>query len=70
MCYEKVEKECWYDKFENPEQYVEAKLHMLRYNMYIEPTKEELEHLRTLKTECAIDNAVHSIIDRHWSKYT
>ena len=66
MAYEKIEKECWYDKFENPEQYVEAKLRMLRRDMYIKPTPEEIAHLYSLKTPCEINNAVHSIIDRHW----
>lgn len=64
---EKIEKECWYDNFENPEQYVGAKLDMLRNDMCINPTLKEIDHLYMLKTQSAIDNAVHSIIDRHWS---
>lgn len=62
----KLEKECWYDDFVNPKQYIEAKLHVLQCDMYIKPTKEEIEHLHELKTKTAIDNAVHSIMDRHW----
>lgn len=53
--------------FVTPGQYVEDKVAMLREEMCINPTSEEIEHLKTLKTEVSIDNAVHSIIDRHWS---
>lgn len=63
---EDIEKESWVPRFINHEQYVEAKLRILRCDMYIEPTKEEIEHLHELKTKTAIDNAVHSIINRHW----
>lgn len=52
--------------FITPEQYVEDKLEMLREEMYIYPTYDEVKHLKSLKTETSIDNAVHSIIDRHW----
>lgn len=52
--------------FVTPEQYVEDKIEMLREEMYIKPTDDEIAHLKTLKTEVSIDNAVHSIIDRHW----
>lgn len=55
--------------FITPEQYVEAKIEMLRDEMCIKPTDEEIKHLKTLKTEVSIDNAVHSIIDRHWRTY-
>ena len=55
------------DEFENPEQYIKAKLKMLQKEMYIQPTEDEIAHLHELKTETAIDNAVHSIIERHWS---
>ena len=54
--------------FITPEQYVEDKIEMLREEMCIKPTADEIKHLKTLKTETSIDNAVHSIIDRHWSK--
>ena len=56
------------DEFVNPKQYIKAKLKMLRNEMFIKPTEEEVEHLYSLKTSVAIDNAVHSIIDRHWDK--
>lgn len=55
--------------FVTPEQYIEAKLKMLEEEMYITPTSEELSHLKSLKTEVGIDNAVRSIIDRHWTRY-
>ena len=66
---ENNEKATWMPTFTNPTQYVEVKLEMLRGDMYINPTKEEIEHLYTLTSRCDIDNAVHSIIDRHWDKY-
>ena len=54
-------------EYENPEQYVEFKLEMLRKEMYIDPTLEEIAHLKSLDSELRIDNAVRSIIERHWS---
>lgn len=58
----------FFDKFKSPEQYVKVKLRMLRNDMYIQPTEEEIARLHELKTETAIDAAVRSIIDRHWSQ--
>ena len=55
-----------YDDYKNPEQYVRHKLKMLRKEMFIRPTDKEVVHLKSLTTRTAIDNAVHSIIDRHW----
>ena len=56
----------WFEEFKDPQQYIEAKLKMLRKDMRITPTQEELDHLTGLTTATAIDNAIHSIIDRHW----
>lgn len=61
--------ENWDPDFESPEQYVGCKLVMLRKEMYIEPTEQEVAHLYELKTVTAIDNAVHSIIARHWADF-
>lgn len=55
-------------RFMSPKQYVKAKLKMLRNEMYIEPSGSEVAHLFELKSEIEIDQAVHSIIDRRWSK--
>lgn len=52
--------------FTTPEEYIDGKIVMLRNEMYINPTLEEINHLYSLKTEGDIDRAVHSIIDRHW----
>jgi hypothetical protein len=54
--------------FRNPKQYIEAKLKILtdRRSFGIQPTDDEIAHLRTLKTQVQIDNAILSIIDRHW----
>ena len=60
-------KEKWLVEFENPKQYVKAKLHMLKHEMFIQPTDEELDHLRSLKTQGDIDRAVKTIIDRAWA---
>ena len=57
----------WLVEFKNPRQYVKEKLKMLRNEMYIRPTVEEIDHLYSLKTEGDIDRAVKTIIDRHWS---
>lgn len=54
-------------EFENTSQYVNFKLKMLRNEMFIEPTPEEVTHLYELKTRGDIDRAVCSVIDRHWS---
>jgi FPC/CPF motif-containing protein YcgG len=61
--------ESFFATFVTPEQYIEAKLEMLRDDMHIEPTVKELEHLREMKTEINIDIAVRGIIDRHWRTY-
>jgi len=66
MYNEIMEKTCWDQEFINPAQYIGLKLKMLRRDMLIYPSIEEIEHLNTLKTREAIDAAVHSIIDRHW----
>lgn len=55
--------------FRNPKQYLREKLKILRDDMRIKPTWQELDHLNTLKTEGDIDRAIHSIIERAWSKY-
>lgn len=52
--------------FRNPEQYTEHKLKILSRDFYIEATEEEVAHLKTLKTQVQIDNAILSIINRHW----
>lgn len=53
--------------FKSPKDYVERKLAMLRRDMYIEPTIEEIMHLHELTTQWDIDRAVKSIIDHHWN---
>jgi hypothetical protein len=54
--------------FKNPEQYIKAKLCILtdKRGFGITPTNEEIAHLHSLKTQIAIDNAILSIIERHW----
>lgn len=52
----------------NPQKYLTAKLCILEdpRGFGIHPTEEELEHLRTLKTQVQIDNAIWTIIERRW----
>lgn len=54
-------------QFTTPAEYLKAKLKILSRDFKITPTGTELEHLRTLTTEIAIDNAILSIINHHWS---
>lgn len=61
--------EWWYGDPSSIESYYKSKIKMLRKDMQIEPTVEEIRHLRSLKTVIAIDNAVHNIIERHWSEF-
>lgn len=52
--------------FKTPEQYLKAKLKILKHDFCIEPTETELEHLKTLTTQIQFDNAILSIINHHW----
>ena len=52
--------------FKNPAQYLKVKLKILSRDFKITPTETELEHLRTLTTQISIDNAILSVIARHW----
>lgn len=61
------EKQAWFPDFKTPKQYVKAKLKMLRDDMYIVPTKAEIDHLYSLTDQHDIDRAVASVIDRHWN---
>ena len=63
---EKEERLSWYPRFLNSKQYRDAKLRILREDMCINPTPDELDHLNSLKTENEIDRAIHSIMERHW----
>ena len=49
-----------------PEKYLKAKLKILSRDFCIDPTKEELAHLKTLRTQISIDNAILGIINRRW----
>ena len=53
--------------FKTPEKYIKDKLRILRRDFCIEPTEEEIAHLKTLTTQIAIDNAFLSIMTRRWS---
>ena len=53
-------------KWTTPQKYAEAKIKILQRDFRIALTEKEILHLKTLKTEIAIDNAVLSIINHHW----
>lgn len=54
--------------FRNSSQYLKQKLKILTEHFCITPTSEQMAHLRTLKTQCAIDNAILSIMDAYYNK--
>lgn len=45
---------------------VEEKIKMLRKDFLIEPTEEEIAHLKELKTEQQVETYVRIIINSHW----
>lgn len=53
----------------NASKYLEAKLKILmdKRGFNITPTEREIEHLKTLRSQTEIDNAILSIIDNHWN---
>ena len=53
-------------QFKNAEQFIKAKLNMLRKDFCIYPTETEIEHLYELATEREINCAVRQIINNHW----
>lgn len=53
-------------RWTTPEKYLEAKLKILRRDFRITPTENEIMHLKSLKTQIKIDNAILGIINRHW----
>ena len=59
----------YYGDSRSIEAFIKSKIKMLRKDMYIEPTKEELDKLWSLKSMVAVDNVVHSIIDRPWASF-
>lgn len=64
---QKEERVSWRNNFTSPEKYIKEKLRMLRKDMYIEPTLEELQNLNSKTTEVEIDAAVRKIVARAWS---
>ena len=60
-------KESHSPKYTTPEKYVEAWIKILKRDFRITPTPAEMAHLKTLKAKVPIDNAILSIMDRHWS---
>lgn len=53
-------------EFKNPEKFIEAKINMLQNDFRIDLSLDDIVHLKSLKTERAINAAVRAIIDRAW----
>lgn len=53
----------------DPDKYLKGKLKILMDSrgFCITPTEREMEHLVTLKTQVAIDNAILGIINNRWN---
>ena len=52
----------------NPKKYLDGKLAILtdHSGFDIQPTEQELAHLKTLKTQVEIDNGILQVINNHW----
>jgi hypothetical protein len=52
----------------NAKKYLEGKLNILmdRQGFCITPTESEMNHLKSLKTQTEIDNAILTIINNRW----
>lgn len=52
--------------FTNPEEFVDAKIEMLRTEFCIHLTDEDIAYLRSFKAEHEINAAVKGIINKYW----
>ena len=55
------------DEYKTPEEYATFKINMLRNDMCIKLSPDDINHLYSLKTTGDIDRATHTIIERAWS---
>ena len=55
-----------YSNIENIDEYAENKINMLKREMFINLSKEDELHLKTLKSFTAIDAAVRGMINKYW----
>lgn len=53
-------------KFTTPEEFVDAKIEILREHLCIELTEEDIARLKACNTEVQINNMVRTIISEHW----
>lgn len=58
--------ENWDTNFTTVDRYVNYKLKILRNDMYINPTWEEISHMRDCQTRGAVDAAFRSLITKYW----
>ena len=54
--------------FKSPKQYLKKKLEILTEHFCIKPTRDQMIHLQSLKTQIAIDNAILSIMDDYYGR--
>ena len=53
-------------RFVNPEQFIDAKVKILREHFKMQITEEDIEYLRGFKTEVGINAAVRVLINKYW----
>ena len=53
-------------RFTTPEKFIEDKIGILREHFCIKLTDDDITYLQQFKTEGEINNAVKTIINRHW----
>ena len=53
-------------KFENPGQFINDKIEILRNQFHINLTAEDIAHLCEFKTENEINAAVKGILNKYW----
>lgn len=53
-------------KFDRADKFIDEKVNILKDQMYIQVTDEDIEYLRQFKTEGDINAAVKRIINKYW----
>ena len=53
-------------RFDDPDKFVDAKVKLLREHFCINVTDEDIEYLRSFRTEGEINVAVKKIINKYW----
>lgn len=53
-------------EFTTPDEFIDARVEILRTHMEIEITEEDIAHLREYRTEGEINAAVKGLINKYW----